>query len=188
MYRNQQGTRFADVTFAGGFGHLQKGHGVAFGDVDNDGDQDLFHQLGGFYPGDAFSNALFENPGNDAAWITLRLEGRKANRFGVGARIEVRVRRKPAEDIDTLRSIHALVGSGGSFGGSSMQQEIGLGDAESIEEIVIRWPGSGTVQRFRDVQPNRVYDVVEGRDRLTAVELPEIVLGASAPPAHEHQH
>jgi len=179
MYRNQQGVRFADVTVAGGFGHLQKGHGVAFGDLDNDGDQDLFHQVGGFYPGDAFANALFENPGNDAGWITLRLEGRKANRFGVGARIEIRVREKAiAGKEPRLRSIHRVAGSGGSFGGSSMQQEIGLGQVDRIEEIVVRWPGSATVQHFRNVRPNRVYDVVEGRDRLAVVKLPRFSLSA----------
>ena len=34
---------FQDVTTSGGFGHLQKGHGIAFGDIDNDGDQDVYH-------------------------------------------------------------------------------------------------------------------------------------------------
>ena len=64
MYRNDGGESFSDVTFSGGFGHLQKGHGVAFGDLDRDGDQDIFVQMGGFYPGDGFPNALFENPGH----------------------------------------------------------------------------------------------------------------------------
>ena len=41
MYRNQSGKRFADVSMAGGFSHLQKGHGVVFADLDNDGDQDF---------------------------------------------------------------------------------------------------------------------------------------------------
>ena len=42
------GKGFVDVTSAGGFGNIQKGHGVAFADLDNDGDQDVFEQLGGF--------------------------------------------------------------------------------------------------------------------------------------------
>ena len=46
--------RFEDVTFASGVGHLQKGHGVAFADLDNDGDQDIFAQMGGFFTGDFF--------------------------------------------------------------------------------------------------------------------------------------
>ena len=42
MYRNRQGISFVDVTYAGGFGHLQKGHAVVFADVDNDGNSDLY--------------------------------------------------------------------------------------------------------------------------------------------------
>ncbi len=182
MLRNRRGEGFGEVTFAGGFGHIQKGHGVAFGDLDNDGDQDLFHQLGGFFPGDDFGNVLFENPEAEANWITLRLVGRRANRFGVGARIEVKVAAAGGE-----RSIHLLAGSGGSFGGSSLQQEIGLGDAEAIVEIVLRWPGSGTVQVFPGVPMNRVYDAVEGEGELVAREVPRLRLGAGTA-AHGAHH
>ncbi len=172
MFRNRRGLGFEDVTFAGGFGHLQKGHGVAFGDLDNDGDQDLLHQLGGFFPGDAYANALFENPGPGASWVTLRLVGTQANRFGVGARIAAVI-----EEGGALRTVHALAGSGGSFGGSSLQQEIGLGRAARIRELTIRWPGSGTVQRFTDLAVDRVYRVVEGQAELEVIALSPIRLG-----------
>ncbi len=179
MYKNDAGRRFLDVTASGGFGHLQKGHGVAFGDLDNDGDQDLFEQMGGAYPVDAYFNALYENPGRGddpgAGWITLRLEGRRANRFGVGARIELRLRRHGER-----RSVHVLAGSGGSFGSSSMQQEIGLGDAEAIEAVVVRWPGSGTVETFEEVEMRRIYRVIEGEGELVPVELPVLELGRGA--------
>jgi hypothetical protein len=170
--RGQAGPGFDDVTFAGGFGHLQKGHGVAFGDVDNDGDQDLLHQLGGFYPADAFRNALFENPGSEHAWVTLRLEGRKANRFGVGARVEARLGGGEAK-----RSVHAVVGPGGSFGGSSMQLELGLGDVDEIATLVVRWPGSGTVQSFTGVAVRRTYRLVEGAESLETLRPPTLRLG-----------
>ena len=58
MYRNRDGRSFSNVTYAGGFGHLQKGHGVVFADLDNDGDQDVFQQMGGAFPGDRFGNTL----------------------------------------------------------------------------------------------------------------------------------
>ncbi|MEM9593699.1 MAG: CRTAC1 family protein [Acidobacteriota bacterium] len=156
MLRNVGGRRFEDVTFAGGFGHLQKGHGVAFGDVDGDGDEDVFHQVGGFFPGDAFANVLFENPGNGNRSVTLRLEGRRSNRFGVGARVEVKLVGK-----DGPRSVHALAGTGGSFGGNSHQLEIGVGDARGIEEIVVRWPAGGPPQRIRDTPPGAVLRIEE---------------------------
>ena len=103
MYKNDRGRRFVEVTFAGGFGVLPKGHGVAWGDLDNDGDQDIFEQLGGFYPGDEFTNALFENPGPAGNWITLRLEGRRANRSGIGGRIEAQVQRGRRAALDPRR-------------------------------------------------------------------------------------
>lgn len=183
MYRNDRGRALQDVTFTGGFGHLQKGHGVAFGDLDNDGDQDLFHQLGGAYPFDAYGNALFENPGSESAWVTLRLEGRRANRWGMGARISVRV-----DGPDGPRTIHALAGSGGSFGGSSLQQEIGLGRATGIDSILIRWPGSKTRQELRDVSLNHFYRVIEGEPELVRLDLPRIDLGRTAQAASDHGH
>jgi hypothetical protein len=49
MFRNAGGKSFQDVTSSGGFGHLQKGHGVSFGDIDNDGDQDIYEDMGGAF-------------------------------------------------------------------------------------------------------------------------------------------
>src|SRR5688572_20406714 len=87
MYRNRQGVGFADVTVNGGFGNLQKGHGIAFADIDNDGDQDIFEEMGGAYPGDRFNASLYENPGFGSRWIGVQLRGRRSNRYGIGARI-----------------------------------------------------------------------------------------------------
>jgi hypothetical protein len=166
MFRNDRGRLFQDVTSSAGVGHIQKGHGVAFGDLDNDGDQDIFEEMGGWYEGDVTYSVLYRNPGHGNHWITLRLEGRRANRSAIGARLRVRVREQGGE-----RDIHALVGGGGSFGGNSLQQEIGLGRAESIEAIEVRWPGSGATQTFRDVPMDRVYRVVEGEPRPEPVPV-----------------
>ncbi|MEE8526890.1 MAG: CRTAC1 family protein [Thermoanaerobaculia bacterium] len=179
VYRNQGGRRFADVTFAIGLGHLQKGHGVAFGDLDNDGDQDILHQMGGAFPSDGFANALYENPGGDAHWLTLRLEGRRANRFAVGSRIEVQVVDETGAGEHRMRSIHRVGGSGGSFGGSSLQQEIGLGRASRIVRITVVWPGSGTEQHFPPVEMDRAYLATEGEPELAVLEVPRIELGGS---------
>ena len=91
MYRNRGGTGFADVTVAGGFGTVQKGHGVVFADFDHDGDQDIFEQLGGAFPADRAANAFYENPGFGNHWITIKLVGVQSNRSAIGARIHVDV-------------------------------------------------------------------------------------------------
>jgi hypothetical protein len=144
---NDRGRRFLDVTHATRLGHLQKGHGVGFADLDGDGDQDVFHQLGGFLRGDRFHDALFVNPGHGGHHLHVSLVGVRSNRPGVGVRLEVEV-----ETPAGLRVIHRASGSVSSFGGSPLsRQEIGLGDATRIRELRAVWPSSGTRQAFRDV-------------------------------------
>ena len=170
-YRNDFGMAFQDVTFSGGFGHLQKGHGVAFGDLDRDGDEDIFVQMGGFFPGDAFLNALYENPGHGNRWLSIRLAGVRSNRGAIGARIKVTV----ATD-DGERAVHAMVASGGSFGASSLEQEIGLGQARRIVRVEVRWPASGTTQVFDDVPLDTRIEITEGDDGYTVAALPSFKL------------
>ena len=175
MFRNAGGVFFQDVTSSGGFGHLQKGHGVSFGDIDGDGDQDLYHVLGGAFEGDTFPNALYLNPGHGNNWITLRLEGVTSNRMAIGARIRITAATPAGE-----REIHVTVGSGGSFGGSSLQQEIGLGDATAVRTLQIAWPASGRAATYRNVGINRTYRVREGDASLTPVAVEPLGLDETA--------
>jgi hypothetical protein len=165
LYRNGEGgdggRRFEDVTTATGTGHLQKGHGVSFGDIDNDGDQDLFVQLGGAFQDDGFRDALFENPGFGSHWLNVRLKGVKSNRFGMGARIKATF-----EEAGATRSVFAFVGTNSSFGGNSLQEEMGLGKASRILELEVYWPTSDTTQKFVDVPLDRTVTVVEGAAAL----------------------
>lgn len=185
MFRNDSGKRFQDVTTSGGFGHIQKGHGIAFADLDNDGDQDIYAVLGGAYSGDAYQNALFENPGNSNHWITLRLEGKDSNRSALGARIRV-----TARTAEGVRHIYATVNSGGSFGASSLQQEIGLGSALSIETVRIRWPNRmQTVQELHKVPMDRIVYIREGEQKAVQADPKPFRFSAKeveTPAAHSH--
>ncbi|MFN7971630.1 MAG: CRTAC1 family protein [Acidobacteriota bacterium] len=170
MYRNDRGTRFVDVTMAGGFGNLQKGHGVVFADIDQDGDQDVFEQVGGFFPGDRFHNSLYENPGFGNHQVTLRLSGTTSNRSAIGARIRLLV-----EEGGKQRAIYKVVNSGGSFGANPLRQTIGTGSATRVTSVEVFWPATGKTQTFRDVA-DRAYAIVEGRDVLEPLALPSIKL------------
>ena len=120
MFRNNEGRGFQDVTTSGGFGQLQKGHAIAFGDLNNDGEQDVYSVVGGAFAGDHYPNQLFANPGHGNHWLKLKLEGVQSNRAAIGTRIKVVTQTAAGE-----REIHRTVGSGGSFGGSPLRQEIG---------------------------------------------------------------
>lgn len=163
MFRNQDGSTFEEVSFEGGFAHIQKGHAVAFADFDRDGDQDVYSVMGGAVPGDSYHNVLFENPGHDNHWITLNLEGRTANQSAIGARIEITARRPDG----STRKIYRTVRTGGSFGASPLQQEIGLGDAVRIDTLRVTWPTAGQkVQTFSGVTVDRTYRLIEDKSLI----------------------
>jgi tetratricopeptide (TPR) repeat protein len=163
---NQRGERFLDVTSAAGMGHLQKGHGVAFADFDHDGDQDVFHQLGGFFLVDRFHSALFENPGSGNHWIALELVGTRSNRAAIGARVKLVV-----DTPSGPREIHRASGAVSSFGGSPHRQEIGLGDSARILRLEIRWPRTNEPQVFESVPLDAAVRVREGSPELERIEL-----------------
>ncbi len=147
LFRNHDGKYFVDVTAATGTGHLQKGHGVAFADIDRDGDVDLFENIGGFVPGDAYNRVLFRNPGHGNNWLRVRLVGVKSNRAAIGAKIRLTL-----ED-GAVR--YREVTTGGSFGASPFAQHIGLGKNGRVKTLEVIWPTSNTHQTFSDVPANR---------------------------------
>jgi hypothetical protein len=155
MFKNVGGKRFSEITGTSGTGHLQKGHGVACGDWDRDGDIDLFVETGGPTNGDKFRNVLFQNPGQGNHWLTVKLVGKKTNRAAIGARIKVvTAGEKPL-------TAHRHVSSGSSFGANPLQQTIGLAKAERVALLEIHWPTSGTTQVFRDIAADQAIEVTE---------------------------
>jgi hypothetical protein len=175
MYRNRGGVDFANVTTAGGFGSLQKGHGIAFADIDHDGDQDVFSQLGGAYPGDKYYNALYENPGFGSHFLTVKLVGVKSNRAAIGARIRAEI-----IEAGQVRSVYRHVNSGGSFGANPLRQTLGLGKAEKIARLEIFWPTTGVTQTFTDIPLNAAVRITEDEKRWEPIQVDRFTIGGAS--------
>jgi hypothetical protein len=173
MLHNKEGKFFTDVTASSGTGELHKGHGVAFADIDNDGDEDLLTETGGAVLGDSHAFRLFENPGNGNDWISLNLVGVKTNRAAIGARIKVTVQNEGKQS----RSIFRTVGSGGSFGASPLTQHIGLGKSARILDLEITWPVSNTRQHFSNVAINQFLEIKEFEKDYEKLERHKFRLG-----------
>jgi hypothetical protein len=164
MLKNVGGKRFAEITGSSGTGNLQKGHGVSCADWDNDGDVDIFIEMGGAIPGDRYHNVLFQNPGQGNHWLKLKLVGKKTNRPGIGARIKV-VTAGPQQ-----RTIHHRVSSGSSWGANPLGPHIGLGKADKVAVLEVHWPTSGTTQVFRDIPADRLIEVTEFAGEYRTIE------------------
>jgi len=170
MYHNVNGKTFEDITYSAGFGHIQKGHAVGFGDLDLDGDQDIYAVMGGAFEGDVFGNVLFENPiGNKNNRIHIVLEGRRSNRLAMGAKIILTI-----EENGKKRNIYHSVGTDASFGGNSIMAEIGLGKASIIKKIEIKWPHfSKEITVYENIKVNQIIKIIEGTESVQTLNLPK---------------
>jgi hypothetical protein len=175
LFHNVGGRSFTDITASSGTGILPKGHGIAFADLDNDGDEDIFVVMGGAVPGDRQEARLFENPGNGNDWLSVRLVGVKSNRSAIGARIKVTVR----NDGHAARSVYRTVGSGGSFGASPLMQHVGLGRSAVIENVEIWWPSTNTRRNYPGLAKNQFVEVHEFEDKVRTLERPKFRFGGA---------
>jgi len=166
MYRNQGGKKFSEVSYSGGFAHLQKGHAVCFADFDNDGDQDVFEQMGGAFPADRYNNVLYQNDGFGNNWLTVQLIGTVSNRSAIGARIHLKVVKNGQP-----RSIFKHVNSGGTFGANPLRQTIGVGQAKVVENLEIWWPTTGQTQTFSQVPVCQFIRIIEGKSQWEQIPI-----------------
>jgi hypothetical protein len=170
MFKNVAGTRFAEISASSGTASIQKGHGVACGDWDRDGDVDLFIEMGGAVDGDKYDDILFQNPGQGNHSLTVKLRGVKTNRAAIGARIKV------VTDGSAPLTIHRHISSGSSFGANPFEQTIGLGKSTRVATLEVEWPTSGTRQIFRDIEEGQLIEIEEFSDhymRIPIVSLPQ---------------
>ncbi len=150
LLQNEQGQKFRDVGDETGISALERhvARGAAAADFDNDGKVDI-----------AVSNldevpSLIRNAGStENHWLRIRTVGKRSNRGGVGARIEVTA--------GTLKEFD-WVHTGGSFlSQSDMRVHFGLG-ANNKVDVKVDWP-SGVVDTLRDIVVDRDIVVEEGR-------------------------
>ncbi len=147
LFRNLGDGTFANViTKTDGLSLKKVSRGAAIGDYDNDGDLDILVTNCNQSP-DLLQNVV----GNKNNWIQIQLDGLKSNRSGFGAKIKVVI----GEHVQ-YREVH----SGGSYlSFHDLRAHFGVGKAEQIDLIEIRWP-SGQIDKKTGLDVNQRYLVI----------------------------
>jgi len=165
VYRNLRNGHFADISLQAGPGISEPSasRGAAFGDFDNDGDIDVVVNTVNDYP-----QLLRCDSKTNNNWIKIRTIGTKSNRSGIGARLTCVTHppgeSKPHQQIDEVRS------GGGYFSQNDLRVHFGLGKAEKVDVLEVRWP-SGQVDTLKDIKVNQLIYVKEGGEITRAVQF-----------------
>jgi hypothetical protein len=151
LFHNRGDGRFEEVSSIAGPDFHRKivGRGLAVGDFDNDGREDaVIVDLEGH------ALLLHNEARNSNHWLSLKLQGVKSNRDGIGAVVSTSVGGHTWKQMVTT--------SGSFMSASDIRVHIGLGAGTEADRIEIRWP-SGTRTVRTHVKADQFLNIVEGK-------------------------
>ncbi|MBC8047217.1 MAG: VCBS repeat-containing protein, partial [Fimbriimonadaceae bacterium] len=132
-------------------------YGGAWGDINNDGFQDLIIATCKNESSDPSPDNLFYlNDGNDNNWIKIKLTGTQSNTSAIGAKIFV----KAIIDGETVWQMREISAQTGYCGQNSLIAHFGLGDAENIDSVNIIFP-SGEDTTLVNITVNQLLSITE---------------------------
>ena len=159
VYRNLGNGHFKDVSAEMGPGITERfsSRGAAFGDYDNDGGMDILVLNMNDLP------SLLHNTGSRQNWIKIKLIGTHCNRTAIGARARV-VTGKHAQ-------INEVISGGSVMSQNDLRLHFGLGSAETVDVIEIKWPTTQKTERFTNVKANQIITIREGAGTFVPFDL-----------------
>ena len=152
LYLNAGDFKFVNASFASAC-DIDSDSRTAIGmDYDNDGDEDLL--VGSVGGG---SLRLFENKFPNKNSIKVRLKGVDSNSLGIGSRLTFQLGDK--------KIVRDMFPANGFMGSGPAEIVLGLGKADMVDALEIRWP-TGKVQKLESIKANQMVEITEGSDKL----------------------
>jgi enediyne biosynthesis protein E4 len=159
VYRNLGDGRFKDVSaeLGPGISARYSSRGAAFGDYDNDGGMDMLILNMNDLP-----SLLHNVGGNRQNWIKLKLVGTKCNRTAIGARVWVTTGKH--RQVDEVHSGTSVMSQ------NDLRLHFGLGSAETVDLIEVKWPTTQKIERFTQVKANQILTIREGEGIVASMK------------------
>mgnify|MGYP002628042876 CR=1 FL=1 len=173
-FLNVDGKSFATVSASSGLDLMDDGRAVATCDWNFDGKLDFWVTNRTAPKVRLLMNESTPTP-ETAGFVALRLKGGSSiNRDAIGARIEI------YPDSGRKHFIRTLHAGDGFLAQSSKWLHFGLGSLESINRVIVRWPGA-SAEPFTGVTPGGFFELEQGTSTAIAWQPPTFALPATAP-------
>jgi hypothetical protein len=155
LYSNNGDGTFSKVALGTVVSESRSSYSSSWVDVDNDGDLDLF-------VANPDSNSLFINLGNNNHWISIKCVGTLSNTAAIGAKVRI----KSNISGNAIWQLNEISGQTGAKSQNSLVAEFGLGDATTIDSLMVEWP-SGIVQILTGVAVDQFLTIIEESAQTT---------------------
>jgi hypothetical protein len=147
--------KFREMTGVAGpaFALSEVGRGAAFGDINNDGAIDIVVANNNGPARLLLNQSRYMNRNH---WLLVHLQARNGNRFGIGAKVEVRQRGRKL-----VRRVHT---DSSYLSANDVRVHFGLGENPSIEQLIVHWP-NGEAEAWDKIAADRIVAVQQGTGR-----------------------
>ncbi|NNE14916.1 MAG: VCBS repeat-containing protein [Saprospiraceae bacterium] len=128
IYKNHGQLNFEDISTEAGFSQKGFSTGMAYGDLDKDGDMDLVINNTNAIAS-IFENKTADGPSNN--FIKIKLKGPQENTSGIGAQIKVY--------FDNQVQSSTINNCRGYMSSSEMIAQTGLGKSNVVDSVTVQW-------------------------------------------------
>ncbi|MFT5301688.1 MAG: hypothetical protein ACI87E_000013 [Mariniblastus sp.] len=146
VFQNRGDLMFENNSSNWGLDEVSMSYSCAYGDLDRDGDLDLIVVNLDKPP------SLYRNDLDSGNSLLVTLRGTQSNAIGIGALVEL--------ETESGKQIRMLSPQTGFLSGNEPVIHFGLGDAEIVKKVTVRWP-SGETQSASNVMANQNIEMHE---------------------------
>lgn len=155
LYHNEGDMTFMEVSENTSIASMGASYGSVSADFNQDGLLDLMVTNQGDMGNQLFINDCLST-GN---WLQIKALGTTSNRSAIGSRITL--------EIGSTILLDEIVAGSGYSSQNSLILHFGLGDAEIVDKMTIRW-ANGLMETYENISANQLIEVIENEGLSTS--------------------